>query len=113
MGLVDIALAQLRSVWNNPEENLERVDLAASAAADGGASLIVFPERFATGGIRYRHLLRRISTILWSAVSRILPGAMRSPSLDRLCGGEVVIFACLDPGRVEEERAQIPVSRER
>jgi len=49
MTMVRIAVAQLQPAWRDPGENLARAEVAAAAAADADASLVVFPEQFATG----------------------------------------------------------------
>lgn len=44
-----IAGAQVRSVWSNPSASLEKAEPWVRAAAGSGASLICFPEQYATG----------------------------------------------------------------
>jgi omega-amidase len=46
---VRICCAQAGSRWDSPEENLRRAARCAAEAAEHGASLIVFPEQYATG----------------------------------------------------------------
>jgi predicted amidohydrolase len=46
---VRICSAQISSVWEDPEHSLEKAGLFIRHAAVSGASLICFPEQFATG----------------------------------------------------------------
>jgi predicted amidohydrolase len=41
--------AQVSSVWEQPQKTLERAERCVRAAAAAGASLVCFPEQFATG----------------------------------------------------------------
>jgi omega-amidase len=46
---VRICSAQISSIWENPEKTLDKAHVFIRHAADSGASLICFPEQFATG----------------------------------------------------------------
>jgi len=48
-GPVTVCCAQAVSRWNEPGENLRHAARCAKTAAEHGASLIVFPEQYATG----------------------------------------------------------------
>jgi omega-amidase len=47
--VVRICSAQISSIWEEPEKTLEKARLFVRHAADSGASLVCFPEQFATG----------------------------------------------------------------
>lgn len=44
-----IAVAQCPPAWENPADSLSRADRAAERAAGAGASIVCFPEQYATG----------------------------------------------------------------
>lgn len=44
-----LCAAQLAGVWEEPEASLEKAGRAVQSAADAGASIICFPEQYATG----------------------------------------------------------------
>lgn len=44
-----ICSAQMHSIWNTPERNFEKARILMGEASEKGASLISFPEQFATG----------------------------------------------------------------
>jgi omega-amidase len=46
---IRICSAQIASIWENPEKTLDKAELFIRHAALSGASLICFPEQFATG----------------------------------------------------------------
>jgi len=41
--------AQIEAVWEQPRKTLKKAEWCIQTAADGGASLVCFPEQFATG----------------------------------------------------------------
>jgi omega-amidase len=47
--VVRICSAQIASIWEEPDRTLEKADIFIRHAAVSGASLICFPEQFATG----------------------------------------------------------------
>lgn len=47
--VIRVCSAQISSVWEEPEKTLEKAGLFVRHAAASGASLICFPEQFATG----------------------------------------------------------------
>lgn len=47
--VVRIGIAQITSIWEEPEKTLEKAALFVRHAAASGATLICFPEQFATG----------------------------------------------------------------
>jgi len=44
-----VCIAQAKSIWENPAENLKKASNFAETAASEGAGIICFPEQFATG----------------------------------------------------------------
>jgi omega-amidase len=47
--IVRVCSAQITSIWDNPERTLEKAALFVRHAAASGATLVAFPEQFATG----------------------------------------------------------------